>query len=120
MAEGIEAQTDQALRNIAAILHAAGASMANPVKTTIFYADVVDFGPSCGRYEARRGRRCRSRTTGSNKTRRRPLGLPCDLHLGQEACCGATQVDMCADISEPGPNGGICADDLSGCASFEP
>jgi 2-iminobutanoate/2-iminopropanoate deaminase len=42
-AEGIEAQTEQALQNIAAILNAAGASMADLVKTTIFYADVDDF-----------------------------------------------------------------------------
>lgn len=41
--EGIEAQTDQALRNVAAILEAAGASMADIVKTTIFYARVDDF-----------------------------------------------------------------------------
>lgn len=43
IAEGIEAQTEQALRNISAILTAAGASMADLVKTTIFYADVDDF-----------------------------------------------------------------------------
>lgn len=42
-ADGIEAQTDQALRNLGFILHAAGASMADLVKTTIFYADVDDF-----------------------------------------------------------------------------
>ena len=42
-AEGIEAQTDQALRNLAAVLEAAGASMADLVKTTIFYSDVDDF-----------------------------------------------------------------------------
>ena len=41
--EGIEAQTDQALMNLAAVLEAAGASMADVVKTTIFYADVEDF-----------------------------------------------------------------------------
>ncbi len=41
--EGIEAQTDQALRNLAAVLEAAGASMADLVKTTIFYSDVDDF-----------------------------------------------------------------------------
>jgi 2-iminobutanoate/2-iminopropanoate deaminase len=41
--EGIEAQTDQALLNLAAVLAAAGASMADLVKTTIFYADVDDF-----------------------------------------------------------------------------
>ena len=43
-ADGIEAQTEQALRNLAAVLEAAGASMADLVKTTIFYADVDDFG----------------------------------------------------------------------------
>ncbi len=41
--DGIEAQTEQALRNLAAILESAGASMADIVKTTIFYADVADF-----------------------------------------------------------------------------
>src|SRR3954452_20001761 len=41
--EGIEAQTEQALHNIAAILEAAGASLADLVKTTIYYADVGDF-----------------------------------------------------------------------------
>ena len=41
--EGIEAQTEQALRNLAAILDASGSSMADIVKTTIFYADVADF-----------------------------------------------------------------------------
>ena len=41
--EGVEAQTDQALVNLAAVLGAAGASMADVVKTTIFYADVEDF-----------------------------------------------------------------------------
>jgi 2-iminobutanoate/2-iminopropanoate deaminase len=42
--EGIEAQTEQALRNLAAVLSAAGSSMDDLVKTTIFYADVEDFG----------------------------------------------------------------------------
>ncbi len=41
--EGIEAQTELALRNLSAILEAAGASMADVVKTTTFYADVDDF-----------------------------------------------------------------------------
>jgi 2-iminobutanoate/2-iminopropanoate deaminase len=41
--EGIEAQTEQALRNVAAVLEAAGTSMAGVVKTTIFYSDVEDF-----------------------------------------------------------------------------
>ena len=38
--DGIDAQTDQALRNLAAVLASAGATMADVVKTTIFYADV--------------------------------------------------------------------------------
>jgi 2-iminobutanoate/2-iminopropanoate deaminase len=42
-AEGIEAQTEQALRNLDAVLTAAGASLSTVVKTTIFYANVEDF-----------------------------------------------------------------------------
>jgi 2-iminobutanoate/2-iminopropanoate deaminase len=41
--EGIEAQTELALRNVSAILTAAGSSMSNVVKSTIFYANVDDF-----------------------------------------------------------------------------
>src|SRR4029079_8923908 len=41
--DGIEAQTDQALRNLDAVLTAAGSSLSQLVKTTIFYADVEDF-----------------------------------------------------------------------------
>jgi 2-iminobutanoate/2-iminopropanoate deaminase len=41
--EGIEAQTEQALANLAAVLDAAGSSLDHLVKTTIFYADVDDF-----------------------------------------------------------------------------
>jgi 2-iminobutanoate/2-iminopropanoate deaminase len=41
--EGIEAQTEQALRNLDAVLTEAGSSMSHLVKTTVFYADVADF-----------------------------------------------------------------------------
>jgi 2-iminobutanoate/2-iminopropanoate deaminase len=41
--DGIEEQTEQALRNLDAILTAAGASLATVVKTTIFYTNVEDF-----------------------------------------------------------------------------
>ena len=41
--EGVEAQAEQALRNLDAILAAAGASLATLVKTTIFYQNVDDF-----------------------------------------------------------------------------
>jgi len=42
--DGIEAQTEQALLNLAAVLSATGSSMDDVVKTTIFYANVEDFG----------------------------------------------------------------------------
>ena len=41
--DGIEAQTELALRNLGAILAEAGSSLSGLVKTTIFYADVADF-----------------------------------------------------------------------------
>jgi 2-iminobutanoate/2-iminopropanoate deaminase len=41
--DGIEAQTALALRNLEAILTAAGASLSTLVKTTIFYTNVEDF-----------------------------------------------------------------------------
>ncbi len=43
LADGIEAQTDRALRNLSAVLDAAGVTLADVVKTTIFLADIADF-----------------------------------------------------------------------------
>jgi 2-iminobutanoate/2-iminopropanoate deaminase len=40
---GIEAETRQALDNISAILVAAGTSLSNVVKTTVFLRDINDF-----------------------------------------------------------------------------
>ena len=40
---GIEAQTRQVLRNIAAVLEAAGSSLDKVVKTTVFLKDMSDF-----------------------------------------------------------------------------
>jgi 2-iminobutanoate/2-iminopropanoate deaminase len=40
---GVEAQAERALRNLAAVLDAAGAAMADVVKTTMFLADMGDF-----------------------------------------------------------------------------
>lgn len=42
--EGITAQTEQSLANVAAILDAAGLTMDNVVKTTVFLADMGHFG----------------------------------------------------------------------------
>lgn len=41
--EGITAQTQQSLSNVKAIMEAAGLSMDNVVKTTVFLADMADF-----------------------------------------------------------------------------
>ncbi len=40
---GVEAQTQQVLENLGAVLAAAGGAFANVVKTTIFLADMGDF-----------------------------------------------------------------------------
>jgi 2-iminobutanoate/2-iminopropanoate deaminase len=40
---GVEAQADRALRNLTAVLDAAGLAMADVVKTTLFLADINDF-----------------------------------------------------------------------------
>jgi len=40
---GVEAQAERALRNIAAVLDAAGCSFGDVVKTTLFLADIADF-----------------------------------------------------------------------------
>ncbi|MET1231588.1 MAG: RidA family protein [Candidatus Limnocylindrales bacterium] len=44
LADGIAAQADRALRNLGAVLDAAGASHADIVKVTVFLADIADFG----------------------------------------------------------------------------
>jgi len=43
LAAGVEAQADRALRNLAAVLEAAGCTWADVVKTTVFLADIADF-----------------------------------------------------------------------------
>jgi 2-iminobutanoate/2-iminopropanoate deaminase len=40
---GIQAQTQQALRNLQAILTASGSDLANVVKTTVYLQDIADF-----------------------------------------------------------------------------
>ena len=43
MADGVAAQADRALRNLAAVLAEAGSSLERVVKTTIFLTDINDF-----------------------------------------------------------------------------
>ena len=50
-AEGIEAQAEQVMKNVGAILEAAGTDYANVVKTTCFLADMADFAAFYGVYE---------------------------------------------------------------------
>lgn len=43
LAEGVEAQAEQAFRNIGALLEAAGATFDDVVKVTVLLADIADF-----------------------------------------------------------------------------
>jgi 2-iminobutanoate/2-iminopropanoate deaminase len=47
---GVEAQAERVLRNLSAVLDAAGLTMADVVKTTIFLADIADFAAVNGVY----------------------------------------------------------------------
>ena len=44
LADGVQAQTHQALTNLQAVLNEAGLSLDNVVKTTVFVQDLADFG----------------------------------------------------------------------------
>ncbi|HEX5591588.1 MAG TPA: RidA family protein [Candidatus Limnocylindrales bacterium] len=44
LVDGVEAQAERALRNLAAVLDAGGCSWGDVVKTTIYLADINDFG----------------------------------------------------------------------------
>ena len=59
----IGAQTEQALANLAAILEAAGSSMENLVKTSVFLADLADFQGMTEVYAAKVGDRPPARST---------------------------------------------------------
>ena len=50
-AEGIEAQAEQAIKNVGAILEAAGTDYAHVVKTNCFLADMADFAAFNAVYE---------------------------------------------------------------------
>lgn len=50
MPAGIEAQTEQVLKNLQAVLDAAGCTFADVVKTTCFLADINDFNAFNGVY----------------------------------------------------------------------
>jgi 2-iminobutanoate/2-iminopropanoate deaminase len=49
--QDVSTETDQTLRNLGAVLHAAGFDYANVVKTTIFLVDMDDFAAVNAAYE---------------------------------------------------------------------
>jgi len=51
LAQGVEAQTEWALKNLGAILAEAGMSYANVLKTTVFVADLADFAKANAIYQ---------------------------------------------------------------------
>ena len=50
LAEGVQAQTHQALKNLQAVLGEAGLTLDSVVKTTVFVQDLGDFGAVNGSY----------------------------------------------------------------------
>ena len=44
LVEGLELQTEQVLKNLTEVLHKGGSSLDKVVKTTIFLADIKDYG----------------------------------------------------------------------------
>ena len=44
LVNGVEAQAERALKNLAAVLDAAGCSFADVVRTTVYLANIDDFG----------------------------------------------------------------------------
>ena len=70
---GIEAQAERALRNLSAVLDAAGCTFADVVKTTIFLADIDDFATVNGDL---RDASCRTRRPPARRSpsRRLPKG----------------------------------------------
>ncbi len=75
----IAVQTDQVLRNLAAVLIAAGTSLARVVKTTVFLADMGDFVGMNEVYAEHFGDHCPARATVAVRT------LPMNVDVEIEA-----------------------------------
>ena len=61
--ETIEIQTNQAFKNIAAVLAAAGSGLSSVVKTTVFLKSMDDFAKMNGQYESNFGSHKPARST---------------------------------------------------------
>lgn len=60
---GIAEQTERALKNLTGVLEAAGSSLQNVVKTTVFLVDMADFTAMNGVYERHFGSHKPGRST---------------------------------------------------------
>ena len=76
---GIEAQVEQVFDNLAAILEAAGSSLANAVKITIFLEDMASFGAVNGVYARRVPEPFPARSTFA--VRELPLGAAVEIEV---------------------------------------
>jgi len=63
LGEDVEAQTHQVMQNLRGVLKAAGAELANVVKTTIYLADMGDFAKVNAIYESYFGTHKPARST---------------------------------------------------------
>jgi 2-iminobutanoate/2-iminopropanoate deaminase len=63
IAEDVETQTEQTLRNIAAILEAAGSSLSHVIRCGVFLVDIADFQKMNGVYARMFGGHRPARTT---------------------------------------------------------
>jgi 2-iminobutanoate/2-iminopropanoate deaminase len=63
VAEGVEAQTEQTLQNIAAILEAAGSGLAHVIRCGVFLTDIGEFDRMNGVYARMFGDHRQARTT---------------------------------------------------------
>lgn len=62
LADGVGAQTRQALRNIQALLEELGATVDDVIKTTVFVADMADFAEVNGVYASVFSENCPARS----------------------------------------------------------
>ena len=60
---GIDVQTQQVFENLRAVIEAAGGSLGQVVKTTVFLKDMKDFAAINGIYAAAFGSHCPARST---------------------------------------------------------
>lgn len=74
---GIEAQTRQVLSNMQAVLEAAGLTLANVVKTTVFLQDMAEFAAMNAVYAERFGDHAPARST--VEVAKLPLGAKVEI-----------------------------------------